>query len=166
MKQFNYNLEISPPYDQDDDEGDHQQHNIKFIEKLVCDDDIDFKSQDEYSSQSMHSPPLSVSGTSGLRIPVSNMFSGHGPSYKPAKTIAGQPSGGASKGLLTQSSSCKTIRGIIIEGGSSSSEENKRPSIVQEQKTEEDAADDASTGGQNLFKESQHVLTQEKEEDN
>ena len=71
-------------YDQDEDEGYHQDHNIKFIERLVCDDDIDFKSQDEYSSQSMHSPPLSVSGASGLRVPVSSML-GHGPSYKATK---------------------------------------------------------------------------------
>lgn len=41
-------------------------------------------------------------------------------------------SGGASKGLLTNSNSCKNITGAIIEGGSSSSEENKRPSIVHE----------------------------------
>lgn len=58
----------------------------------------------------------------------------------------GGSAGGASKGLLGTSNSCKTLRGVIMEGGSSSSEENKRPSIVQEQKTEEDA-DDTSTGG-------------------
>ena len=48
MLHANYNLENSPPYDQDEDDDEHNQHdNINFIEKLVCDGDIDFKSGDE-----------------------------------------------------------------------------------------------------------------------
>jgi hypothetical protein len=36
-------MEGSPPYDHDDDEN-IQEHNIKFIEKLVCDDESDDRS--------------------------------------------------------------------------------------------------------------------------
>lgn len=57
--QTQYNIEGSPPYDQDDDEG-NQDHNIKFIEKLVCDDDLEIRSNiDEQSSNmSMSYPDL------------------------------------------------------------------------------------------------------------
>ena len=126
----------------------------------------------------MHSPPLSASGASGLKVPISSML-GHGPSYKPHKaklqsdyTVGGYPQGsGASKGLLTSSSSCKTIRTIIMEGGSSSSEETKRPSIVQEQKTEEDDGDSNSGGksssrGYQLFRDSQQTPKRENQEGN
>ena len=46
MNQANYNYENSPPYDQDEGDGDqmYSDHNIKFIERLVCDDESDFKS--------------------------------------------------------------------------------------------------------------------------
>lgn len=43
---MNYGLENSPPLDQDVEEA-YENHNIKFIERLVCDDEIDFKSGDE-----------------------------------------------------------------------------------------------------------------------
>lgn len=50
----------------------------KFIERLVCDDDIDFKSgaDDQSSGSIMQSPQLSA--VSGLRVPVST-FHGYGP---------------------------------------------------------------------------------------
>jgi len=40
---FPFGLEGSPQYEPEEDEG-YQDHNIKFIEKLVCDDEIDLKS--------------------------------------------------------------------------------------------------------------------------
>lgn len=54
--------------------------------------------------------------------------------------------GGASKGLLMNSNSTKSIHGTIIEGGSSSSGDNKRPSIIREKKTEEDMDDNSTEG--------------------
>lgn len=54
QKQNIFNLEGSPPYDDDNEEHfQEHEHNIKFIEKLVCDDEIDFKSNDEQSNTSM-----------------------------------------------------------------------------------------------------------------
>jgi len=63
MQQMQYNMECSPPYDQDEEEGEGtQEHNMKFIEKLVCEDD-EFdpsiqsnRSVDEHSQHSLHSP--------------------------------------------------------------------------------------------------------------
>jgi hypothetical protein len=100
----------------------------------------------------MQSPDLS---TTGLRMPHTNPYAlapganlNNNARLTKQKTWSVDFQGGASKGLLSTSNSCKTIRGVIIEGGSSSSEENKRPSIVHEQKTEEDA-EDTSNGGTN-----------------
>ena len=84
LHQTHYQLENSPPYDQDDDEN-YQEHNIKFIERLVCDDEIDFKSGGEYSGNAsmMQSPQLSA--VSGLRIP-SSAFGGPGTNMNNSKS--------------------------------------------------------------------------------
>jgi hypothetical protein len=68
IHQTNYNIESSPPFDQEDDDPEHNMNIKRLIDNLVCDDEIDYKSCDEQSNPStMHSPQLSA--VSGLRVP-------------------------------------------------------------------------------------------------
>lgn len=71
------NYEASPPYE-NDEEDNYQGNSIKqYLDRLVSDEEIEFKSGDEQSINSMQSPQLSAVGT-GLRVPVST-FHGYGP---------------------------------------------------------------------------------------